>query len=190
MPLRSTDVTTGSSGGAGTFTSIVNTGLTDLSAAGAGQIKFPVTENSSADPNTLDDYEEGTWTPVLTFVAPGDLAVTYTTQTGQYTKVGNLVTLNCIILTSSFTFTTATGGLRVTGIPYSAVTGSATRGALLWGGITKASYTQICAQVGLATAISFSASGSGQPVAAVSSPDTPTGGTMQIQFTIQYFTAT
>ena len=38
-------------------------GQLDLSAATAGQIKFPATQNSSANANTLDDYEEGTWTP-------------------------------------------------------------------------------------------------------------------------------
>ncbi len=31
---------------------------------GSGQITFPATQNPSADANTLDDYEEGTWTPV------------------------------------------------------------------------------------------------------------------------------
>jgi hypothetical protein len=37
--------------------------------------------------NHLDDYEEGTWTPSL----GGD--ATYTTQVGNYTKIGNLVTI-------------------------------------------------------------------------------------------------
>jgi len=39
--------------------------LLDISGASAGQIKFPATQNASADANTLDDYEEGTWTAVL-----------------------------------------------------------------------------------------------------------------------------
>jgi len=33
-------------------------GLTDLSNAASGQIKFPATQNASADANTLDDYDE------------------------------------------------------------------------------------------------------------------------------------
>jgi hypothetical protein len=37
--------------------------------------------------NLLDDFEEGTWTPSL----GGD--ATYTTQVGNYTKIGNLVTI-------------------------------------------------------------------------------------------------
>src|SRR5262245_1079228 len=31
-----------------------------------GQLPFPALQNSSADANTLDDYEEGTWTPTIT----------------------------------------------------------------------------------------------------------------------------
>ena len=43
--------------------------------------------------NKLDDYEEGTWTPVYESSAGGAGAptVTYTGQTGRYSKVGNLV---------------------------------------------------------------------------------------------------
>lgn len=57
---------------------------------GAG-VKFPATQVSSSDPNTLDDYEEGTWTPRLT----GDTGAsgqTYTVQVGRYIKVGRKIT--------------------------------------------------------------------------------------------------
>src|SRR4051794_8182039 len=37
--------------------------LLDISGSGGGQIKFPGTQNPSADANTLDDYEEQAWTP-------------------------------------------------------------------------------------------------------------------------------
>lgn len=57
-------------------------GLVDLSGAAAGQIKFPASQNASADANTLDDYEEGTWTPSLGGTA------TYAVQIGTYTKTG------------------------------------------------------------------------------------------------------
>lgn len=73
------------------------TGLLDLSGASSGQIKFPATQNASADANTLDDYEEGTFTPSLTGV--GGSAVSYTpgSDTGRYTKIGNLVTASMLI---------------------------------------------------------------------------------------------
>ena len=58
-----------------------------ISAVGGG-IQFPATQIPSADANTLDDYEEGTWTPNVGGTA------TYFIQDGRYTKVGKLV--NCL----------------------------------------------------------------------------------------------
>jgi len=49
-------------------------------------ITFPATAVPSADANTLDDYEEGTWTPSVGGTA------TYTSQKGTYTKIGRQVT--------------------------------------------------------------------------------------------------
>lgn len=62
-------------------------GLLDASGAAAGQIKFPAAQNASANANTLDDYEEGTW-------APNDqsgAALSFATVEGQYVKIGQLV---------------------------------------------------------------------------------------------------
>jgi hypothetical protein len=53
-------------------------------------ITFPATQSASSNANTLDDYEEGTFTPTViggTTAGTG----TYNTQTGSYTKVGRLV---------------------------------------------------------------------------------------------------
>lgn len=50
-------------------------------------IKFPATQVASSDANTLDDYEEGSWTPSDTSGA----SLSFTTPVGVYTKVGNLV---------------------------------------------------------------------------------------------------
>jgi hypothetical protein len=47
-----------------------------------GQIAFPATQSASAGANTLDDYEEGDWTPVLTF-GGGTTGITYTVQLGR-----------------------------------------------------------------------------------------------------------
>ena len=49
-------------------------------------ITFPATQQSSTNANTLDDYEEGDWTPTLGGTA------TYTARYGKYTKIGNIVT--------------------------------------------------------------------------------------------------
>jgi len=59
----------------------------------ANGIKFPATAVASADPNTLDDYEEGTWTPVFISGA-GAVSGTSPVYSGTYTKIGRLVTIN------------------------------------------------------------------------------------------------
>lgn len=67
----------------------------------SGQITFPSTQNASSDANTLDDYEEGTWTPTIT-ASSSNPSVGYTTQAGRYTKIGRFVLLNIDIRWSSF----------------------------------------------------------------------------------------
>jgi len=82
---------------------------------GANGIKFPGTQAASTDANTLDDYEEGTFTPALAF---GGLSVgiTYSTQYGKYTKIGNLVFFSLyIVLTSKGT---STGSATIGGLPF------------------------------------------------------------------------
>jgi hypothetical protein len=102
----------------------VGVGVTPAGTGGCLQLKsgitFPATQVASSDANTLDDYEEGTWTPALTFATPGTLALTYNTQSGSYTKIGRLVT---VIFRVSFAAAgiikgTASGNLSITGLPF------------------------------------------------------------------------
>lgn len=175
------------SGGTVAATTISASGL--ITATG-GQIAFPATQVPSADANTLDDYEEGTWTPNLTFDTPGNLGGTLSTQLGYYTKVGRLVTATFKIQTSSFTHSTASGSLVITGLPHTAAASAANInfGAVSFQGITKTNYTQIISVVAQAdTKIYFSASGSGVGVTNVLASDMPTGGTILLASTICYF---
>lgn len=71
-------------GGDASIGALAVAGLLDVSGAAAGQIKFPATQNASADANTLDDYEEGTWTPTDASGA----GLTFTTPAGAYEKIG------------------------------------------------------------------------------------------------------
>jgi hypothetical protein len=149
-------------------------------------VLFPATQVPSADPNALDDYEEGTWTPVLTFATPGDLAITYAAQSGAYTKIGRLVVLDFTVTTSAFTHTTASGNLTMTGAPFAAAT-QLFGGFFAFNGITKAGYTQFVAQIQSAsTAMLFNASGSGVAESGVSAPDLPTGGTVRLRGSLIY----
>ena len=93
--------------GAAVTGSISATSLVDISAAGAGQIKFPATQNASADANTLDDYQEATYTGTATGMT------TSPTGTVSYTLTGNEATLNLPEITGTSNATTFT----VTGMP-------------------------------------------------------------------------
>jgi hypothetical protein len=75
-------------------------------------ISFPATQSAQSDANTLDDYEEGTWTPEY---ATGFSAVTYGARTGTYTKIGRFVQLNLYINAGS---STASGDISISGLPF------------------------------------------------------------------------
>jgi len=139
----------------------------------------------------LPEYGDvtGAWTPVLTFVTPGDLSVTYSTQVGSYTKIGRIVHLTCQIVTSAFTHTTASGNLNITGIPFASsnTTSVNHQGALVWQGITKASYTNVVLRLAAnSSTIDLMASGSGQAASNVAAADMPTGGTVSLSASLTY----
>jgi hypothetical protein len=121
----------------------------------------------------------GTWTPVLTFATPGNLAVTYSTQTGVWRQMGDLIFARFSIVTSAFTHTTASGDAIISGLALTSGTGLG--GNVIWRGITKANYTQVMPNPGsAATTIRLLASGSGQVLTNVAAADMPTGGTVQL----------
>jgi hypothetical protein len=80
-----------------------------------GQIKFPASANPSADANTLDDYEEGTFTPA--FSATG-CSFSYNTQVGNYTKVGNVVHFSIFLKLNTSGNTLNGNTVSVTGLPF------------------------------------------------------------------------
>ena len=79
-----------------------------------GQIAFPATQNPSAGANTLDDYSEGTFTPTVSGTSTAG-AATYTTQSGSYTKIGNVVFFQMKLGWSAHT---GTGNTFFGGLPY------------------------------------------------------------------------
>lgn len=87
--------------------------------AGTG-ITFPATQSASSDANTLDDYEEGTWTPTIA-AGGGYTGVTYSIQNGNYTKIGRLVNLTCYLqFSGSFNGST----IQVASLPFQLNTAS------------------------------------------------------------------
>jgi len=77
------------------FTNTIGIGGATASTSGSG-ITFPATQSASTNVNTLDDYEEGTWTPIIDGFTTSP-TITYTTQAATYTKVGRLVTFEFLV---------------------------------------------------------------------------------------------
>jgi hypothetical protein len=96
-------------------TTTIGVGNATPSASGAG-ITFPSTDlHYSTNANTLDDYEEGIWTPSL------GGTTTYSTQSGTYTKVGRLVFIRGILVIT----TIGTGSTtQISGLPFTNASGS------------------------------------------------------------------
>ena len=114
-----------SSGQVITASGSIGIGGTTPSGGGVG-IAFPATQSASSDANTLDDYEEGTWTPVVT---SGGGSLTSYTSAGSYIKIGQFVFVR-------FTFTITSAGSAsadagVAGLPFSTTSNSYTEGTNL-----------------------------------------------------------
>jgi hypothetical protein len=83
-----------------------------------GQFAFPATQNPSSDANTLDDYEEGSFTP--TVASSGGGTPTYTTQVGRYVKVGKEVRFSLWVVLASKGTLVAGGNVTIEGLPFTA----------------------------------------------------------------------
>jgi hypothetical protein len=94
----------------GTSTATANGGVLELS----GGITFPATAVAASNANTLDDYEEGTWTPTIAGTSTAGTA-TYATRIGTYVKVGKIVQIQLYV---NFSSGTGTGNLQITGLPF------------------------------------------------------------------------
>jgi hypothetical protein len=96
-------------------TGVIGVGGATPSTSGSG-ISFPSAQSNSSDANTLDDYEEGTWTPVVT--SGSGSITTVGAVSGVYTKIGN-------VLIAEFTITittngTGAGSIIASGLPFAA----------------------------------------------------------------------
>jgi hypothetical protein len=92
--------------------STIGVGDATPAASGAG-ITFPATQSASSDANTLDDYEEGTFTPTFT---SGVSSPTTSNTSGTYTKVGNFVTFTARIQLTGGSAVAAR--IEISGLPF------------------------------------------------------------------------
>jgi hypothetical protein len=82
-------------------------------------ITFPATQVASADANTLDDYEEGTWTPALSTTSG---SISFSSVGGAYTKIGRLVYVRASF-SGTATISSPTGDLKLTSLPFTVQSG-------------------------------------------------------------------
>jgi hypothetical protein len=88
--------------------------ILDISGASGGQIKFPAAQNASSDANTLDDYEEGTWTPAQ---GSGLTVVGAFSSAGRYTKIGSTAFLQGSV-TGATSVACTNGGAITSNLPF------------------------------------------------------------------------
>ena len=109
----------------------VATGGTDVEISagnivmGTGSKGIYLGVTSATAANLLDDYEEGTWTPGLTFGGSAT-GISYVAQSGTYTKIGRIVSLafNLRIDDNG----SSTGSANITGLPFTVENTAATEG--------------------------------------------------------------
>jgi hypothetical protein len=137
----------------------------------------------------LSTYVANTsFTPTITFATPGDLSVAYSTQTGNYVQIGNLVWAS-IVIGFTPTYTTASGNFIISGLPIASHAGASNicpitlTASPTW----PAGRTQVYAlQGGSSTTLAVLAVGSGVSVANFTTTQFATGVSQALQLTIIY----
>ena len=98
-------------------------------------IDFSATADGSGTVRSeiLDDYEEGQWTPSITF-GSGNTGITYSEQQGQYRKIGKMVF--CTVLVTMTAKGTSTGTMEINGLPFACSDANPTDGGRIAGSLT------------------------------------------------------
>jgi hypothetical protein len=88
-------------------------------AVSAGNIIFPSAQSASTNANTLDDYEEGTWTPTFFGNGSNPGLWVYNIRTGRYIKIGKMVYIEARLrISSRSTAPTTNSGLIIGTLPF------------------------------------------------------------------------
>ena len=151
---------------------IATTGSGTITSAGLMTASGSVAIGGTGTANTLDDYEEGTWTPTWG-VASGTIGTWDNLNTGRYTKVGRLVHIQGYISYGSNS--SASGVVSVHGLPFTSTNSGFGQSSNQSGGITcvaNALWTSDCPEAGRVPANSTNFT----PVISIST------GTRQIEF--------
>lgn len=136
----------------GSLPAISGASLTNLPAH-TGNVAFPATQVASADANTLDDYEEGTWTIGQTFSSGSCTVGSY--SLARYTKIGQLVAIQGDFGVGSPS--SPSGTWTITGLPFSMLSGAPTAYfyVTLWNTLPSATGSSFFAQYSGGTSFPF-----------------------------------
>lgn len=107
-------------------------------------ITFPATQSASSDANTLDDYEEGSWTPTL---SRSGLSITQDNQVGWYTKVGQNVTVGFAVRVTAIA-SQGSGQLALGPLPFVSSGGYGQCGAMGYNNVLNTAGTAATAMSG------------------------------------------
>jgi hypothetical protein len=94
----------------------------------SGALKWPATAVASADNNTLDDYQQGIFTPILKDT--GGNPCGSSVASGAYTRIGNTVFITFKLTINDLTGVTTSSAAQLHGLPYVAVNESDMAGAV------------------------------------------------------------
>jgi len=126
----------------------------------------------------------------LTFTTPGDLSVSYAWKKCNWMRVGGLVFVEMRGQTSSFTHSTASGDLRMTGLPYAPYQRS-TAGSCAFAGVslpTNYYYIVPSVQGNIPEDILPFITGAGVSKIHISPSHTPSGNTVEWYCALTYMT--
>ena len=93
----------------------IGVGAATPTTSGAG-ITFPATQSASTDANTLDDYEEGSWTPGQ---GSGLTVVGTFSSAGRYVKIGRVVTITGHVKATTSVAFLAANAIIANNLPFS-----------------------------------------------------------------------
>lgn len=148
-----------------------------------GGLQFPATQAQNAGANVLDDFEEGSWTPVIAFGGSSS-GVAYTTQYGRYVKVGKHVSIEFDLLLSNNG--AGVGAGVISGLPFTSEASHGV-GGFFYTGMATAMANVAGLLTASASTIDLYYAASAVSMAALL--DTDTGNTLRISGTFSYRTA-
>jgi hypothetical protein len=133
--------------------------------------------------NLLDDYESGTWTPVLADAVTAGNTATMTAD-GRYTKIGRLITVECQMLDIDTTGMTAGNNIFIRGLPEVVSVNSRAIGSVRLDRVNFTNYVVVVGGGNTSYALLSDQIDSAQDVVLTVAAITATGS--DITFTLQY----